>query len=92
MSDHLSDNELEILEKLEQRAAPGPWSERWCYAAVRHVDKHCDADAFGLDPDDDNRGWGRYDGVFIANMRNLLPRMLAEIKEHRARAAGQEYA
>lgn len=89
MRDDLSEDELSNLERLEKKADPGPWSTAWCYGACRHIVRNVDTDAFCDVPE--ATGWGRYDGDFIATMRNVLPRLLAEIRYRRELEQGQEY-
>lgn len=87
MSDEMKDltaEELAQLIALEARANPAPWGEEWCYGACRHINKNCDVDAFAGGEAAGQDGWGRYDGIFVARMRNALPRLIAELVARRA--------
>lgn len=72
--------DLDELERLEKEAGIAPWNEDWCYGAVRHIHRNVDSESFftfpeGADGDDVN-GWDRYDGPFIAKLRNAAPDLI----------------
>jgi hypothetical protein len=73
----MTKEQLDELERLEAEARTAPWNEDWCYGAVRHIHRNVDTTAFYSGEDEDAHGWGRYDGVFIAKMRNAFPSLLA---------------
>lgn len=79
----MTNEELHTLECLELEAADAPWSEEWCYGACRHIDKNVDPTCF-YEGKGNGNGWGRYDGTFIARLRNAAPHLFAEIRELRA--------
>lgn len=76
--------EIEELERLEKEAEKGPWNEDWCRGAVRHIDRNVDYDSFYFTPEgkegEEVISWGRYDGTFIAKLRNSAPEIIALAK------------
>lgn len=82
-------------ERLEALIASEPgyagdesWCPDWTYEAVRHVQRNMDIECpvhqpwNGPDRIDECGRWGRYDGRFIATMRQVaptLPKILTEL-------------
>ena len=64
-----------LQEAIDEASDPGyqadsaPLCPQWTYTAVRHVERNMDIECPAhddLDPDDECRRWGRYDGHLIA--------------------------
>ena len=74
--------ELEAIEaKFESKA---PWSVGALYSGIRHVQRNTDVFEDSLDCEvGEARNHalpGRYDGEPLAELRNILPRIIAELK------------
>ena len=73
---------LEWLMELEAKATKGPWDVDCLDEGIRHLVRNVGHACDCLGP-------GRYDGGFIATMRNSLPHLLA-VAEAAKKIHGQE--
>lgn len=93
MTDRLSDADLDRADELAAKATPGPW--------VCHVGAYRSeiadytgayipgvADEFVTEHDGDSPPLNVEDAEFIAFGRDALPRLVAEVREHRERESG----
>ena len=85
----MTDDELKALEALAEKATTGPWSERWLYGALRHINRNVDRDCFIDDADlPDGARWpGKEDAAFISACRTAVPALIAEVRRLQAREA-----
>ena len=79
LSDHISDQELDVIQERVRLAAPGPWC-----SFVEGRD-HESGSSFIQTPDSDIELFGASvaDQDFIAHARDDIPRLLAEIRRFR---------
>jgi hypothetical protein len=85
---------LERVEWFDRTMYPRPWPvDFWC-AAIRHLVKHVDTEAYYV-PDDDPMAWRgphHEDGGGVAVMRNAAPVLAAEVRRLRGQVARLESA
>lgn len=97
MTKPITDEELDQLEALEKAATPGPWfvgkdMPQGGVSAVKHFGKdpytgkslgrgeYCLIEAL---PGDDGFFEQSEDGALVRAARNALPKLIAELREHR---------
>lgn len=97
MTEIISDDELDELERLERAATLGPWIQGkdmpgGGVSAVIHFGKDHDGRSLGKGmisliaamPGDDGYFENEANGKLVRAMRNALPSLIAEVRRHRA--------
>jgi len=89
---------LDLIARLEVISAAFEQPAPWCIAAlsggIRHLQRNCDVmEDYQEDASEEDKSGnlpGRYDGEPLAQLRNLLPDIIASLKATTANSVGTE--